>query len=78
MAIEQKHFSKISQTVLKESLDLASFSVDGQQSKTQWDHALQIMKDSGSLTGDVQLVEGKDWTNEFIDKQALKHEGGPS
>ncbi|MCL6594265.1 MAG: ABC transporter substrate-binding protein, partial [Alicyclobacillus sp.] len=72
LAIEQQHFPKISADVLKQSLQLATFAKDGQQSQQQWENAVHIMKGSGLVTGNITIQEGKDWTNQFIDTKQLQ------
>lgn len=73
LAIEQKHFPKLSKTVLQQSLQFIPFAKDGMQSQRGWDAAVQLAQQTGFVKGVKAAPEGKYWTNDYIDKSKLKN-----
>lgn len=72
LAFESKHFPTYSEDDLTKALKGVQWSPDGLFTQQMWDHALDVSKDTGQLGGDVDVSEGTLWTNEYIDKAAVK------
>lgn len=71
LAIEQKHFPKLSKSVLEESLKFIPFAKDGMQSQKGWDAAVALAQQTGFVSGVKSAPEGEYWTNQYIDRSKL-------
>lgn len=71
LAIEQKHFPKLSTAVLQQSIAFIPFAKDGMQSQAGWDNAVSLAQKTGVLKGVTSAPEGTDWTNQYIDTSKL-------
>ena len=71
LAIEQKHFPKLSKVVLQKSLQFIPLAKDGMQSKQGWDSAVRLAQETGFVKGVKSAPEGHYWTNRYIDKAKL-------
>ena len=71
LALEQKHFPKLSKSVLQQSLQFIPFAKDGMQSQKGWDGAVQLAQQTGFVKGVKGAPEGEYWTNQFIDTSKL-------
>ena len=71
LVIEQKHFPKLSKTVLQQSLQFIPFAKDGMQSQKGWDSAVALAQQTGLIQGITSAPEGVYWTNKYIDRSKL-------
>lgn len=71
LALEQEHFPSYSPEVLTQSLDLVEFARDGQQTSERWANAVDTYIAGGQIEP-TDAPEGEVWTNEYIDKRALR------
>ena len=67
LVIEQKHFPKLSKSVLQQSLQFIPFAKDGMQSQKGWDSAVALAQQTGLIQGVTSAPEGVYWTNKYID-----------
>lgn len=72
LALEQKHFTKLSKTVLQQSLHFIPISKDGMQSQKGWDAAVALAQQTGFIKGVESAPEGVYWTNKYIDRSKLR------
>ena len=61
-----KHFTQYDSQTLLQSIQNVSWSTGGKFTPQMWQLALANMKAGGSLKGDVDLTEGKVWTNQYV------------
>lgn len=71
LAVEHSHFPSYPESVLRDSLRIATFAQHGQQSATQWSNAADVFEKTGQVKGTVTPKEGTDWTNRYIDVSKL-------
>jgi NitT/TauT family transport system substrate-binding protein len=68
VAIERKHFPAFSEDTMKRSVAALKFSPDGLQSASEWTQASTLFKQTGLVEDLIEVKEGTDWTNQFVDK----------
>lgn len=71
LAVEHSHFPNYQESVLKDSLTIATFAQHGQQTATQWSNAADVFEKTGQVKGNVTAKEGTDWSNKYIDTSRL-------
>jgi NitT/TauT family transport system substrate-binding protein len=71
LAVEKKHFPKLSKTVLQQSLEFIPFAKNGMQSQKAWDGAVQLAQQTGFVKGVQSAPEGQYWTNQYINASKL-------
>jgi ABC-type nitrate/sulfonate/bicarbonate transport system substrate-binding protein len=71
LGLEQEHFSKLSKSVLQQSIAFTPFAKDGMQSQKGWDSAVALAQQTGLIKGVESAPEGVYWTNKYIDQSKL-------
>jgi ABC-type nitrate/sulfonate/bicarbonate transport system substrate-binding protein len=68
VAIERKHFPSFSEDTMKRSVAALKFSPDGLQSAAEWSQASTLFQQTGLTDSLIEVKEGTDWSNQFVDK----------
>ena len=72
LALERKHYPKLSKTVLEKSLEFIPFAKDGLQSQSGWNRTVALAQQTHLIKGVKSAPEGVDWTNRYIDLARLR------
>ena len=71
LAVEQARYPKFSPGVLQQTLAAFKYTKNGTFDASMWDAAVNLFADTGMVQGKIPVVEGTDWTNQFIDQSQL-------
>lgn len=74
LQIEEKLFPKIPPSVLQKTLALIQWNKDGLQQASWWKDADTLINQLGVVKGTFTAKEGVDWTNQYIDLNAVRQQ----
>ena len=73
LAVEQARYPNFSPSVIQQTMAAFKFSRDGLFRADKWEAASTLFADTGVVDARVEVKEGVDWTNQFIDQAQLGH-----
>ncbi|HEX6512976.1 MAG TPA: ABC transporter substrate-binding protein [Chloroflexota bacterium] len=68
VAIERQHFPSLSQDTMAKSVASFRFTPEGLQTPELWTNASTLFKQTGLVDDLIEVKEGTDWTNQYVDK----------